>query len=463
MKSVRCVYPTKNDASARGLAPIFNSTAEMLLPCSSPCGFHLSLFGERNLLWAACSNSSSYVEGDSSQASLSFLVRDIFGHASIDITDVVAKYLSLAYHWFPFLDKDTVYSQAAQFISGGFVSGSATNRDNFALLLLSMHIFSERLCQYSPNPAQSALYRTARQIFAVLQSSPDIQLLQCGIILTMYACGHGLGREAYETLTLCIGLIRRLGFSEYYATGSNSSAVKDYRSQHELDLHWSAIILLDRTIVLSTIDHCLPYLVEEAHLPPNSAILRVTQADLYSQEPTRNFLARAEHSIRLGDMLRAMRTCDFVKYEAVERVMCDQIGNYIRMSEGSKFPICETIALTLSALIMLYRTNDYYKVAMDNPKSILTFTCARNMIIETCRAESVWLEKHGWLNSSRPCFIGLCCLYGAAAHLDGLCVDGLPAEDRNILRNAVSEFAMRWKISENFLRHLDSAKRVSGN
>lgn len=147
-----------------------------------------------------------------------------------------------------------------------------------------------------------------------------------------------------------------------------------------------------------------------------------------------------------------------------------------------------------SALIMLYRTNDYYKVARNNPKSMLTFNCARNMIIETCRAESEWLQRHGWFNSTRPCFIGLCCLYGAAAHLDELCVDGLSAEDKSILRNAVSDFSRRWKISgmtllgfflpffllisammalqrihilinetDNFLRHLDLAKRVSSN
>ncbi|KAL7926089.1 hypothetical protein ACQKWADRAFT_281736 [Trichoderma austrokoningii] len=455
LKSVRCVYPTKHDAPARGLAPLANSTADMVLPCYSPCGFHLSPLGERSLLWAACSSYRSFIEGDFSAPSLSHLVRDIFGHVSIDITDVVAKYFSLAYYWFPFLDKDTVYGQASQFISGG----AAANRDGLALLLLCMHVFSESPCQYSPHPAQSVLYRTARQLFAVLQSSPDIQLLQCGIILTMYGCGHGLGREAYETLTICIGLIRRLSFSDYVVPGSTGSAIKDYRSQQELDLHWSAVILLDRTIALSTIDHCLPYLVEEAHLPPNSAILRVTQADLYSQDPNRNFLARAEHAIRMGEMLRAIRSSDFTRYEAVERVMCSEIGDYIRTSEGSKFPMCETIAMTLSGLIMLYRTNDYYKVARHNAKSMLTFNCARNMIIETCRAESEWLQRYGWFNSTRPCFIGLCCLYGAAAHLDGLCEDGLSAEDRSTLRNAVCDFARRWKISDDFLRHLDSAKR----
>lgn len=80
---------------------------------------------------------------------------------------------------------------------------------------------------------------------------------------------------------------------------------------------------------------------------PNSAILSVTKADLYSHEAIRNFLARAYHAIRMGDTLRAIRTDDFTQYEAVEREMCRETGDYIRTSEGSNFPICETIAMTL--------------------------------------------------------------------------------------------------------------------
>lgn len=93
---------------------------------------------------------------------------------------------------------------------------------------------------------------------------------------------------------------------------------------------------------------------------------------------------------------------------------------------------------------MLYRTNDYYKLSSDNPKSILTFNCAHNMIMETCRAEAEWVHKHGWLNNSRPCFLGLCCLYGAAVHLDGL--DGLSADDAWTLRNSLMGFSARWKL-----------------
>lgn len=49
----------------------------------------------------------------------------------------------------------------------------------------------------------------------------------------------------------------------------------------------------------------------------------------------------------MGDTLRAIRTDDFTQYEAVEREMCRETGDYIRTSEGSNFPICETIAMTL--------------------------------------------------------------------------------------------------------------------
>jgi hypothetical protein len=68
------------------------------------------------------------------------------------------------------------------------------------------------------------------------------------------------------------------------------------------------------------------------------------------------------------------------------------------------------------------------------------------MIIETCRAEAEWIQRHGWLNNSRPCFLGLCCLYGAAAHLDELCQDALSTEDMWALRNSLLAFSTRWKL-----------------
>lgn len=274
-KAIRCVYPTKSDAPVRGLAPASNSTTNMLTACPGLCSFHLSPLGERNFLWVACSSNGSYVEGDYPQPSLSRFVRDIFDHSGISLTDVVTKYFGLAYYWLPTLDREAVYVEAAHFISD-----EGVNNDAFALLLLCMHIFAESPCESQFQSTQSTLYRTARQLFVILQSSPSIStrtLLQCGIILTTYACGHGLGKEAYETLTICIGLIRRLSMDGYAATGARHSRGQESYDQLELDLCWSGIILLDRyatkTIKVMMMGGDTNFVNETAPLPSPTSIV----------------------------------------------------------------------------------------------------------------------------------------------------------------------------------------------
>ncbi|KAL7959509.1 hypothetical protein V8C34DRAFT_113654 [Trichoderma compactum] len=480
-KAIRCVYPTKDNGAVRGLAPVSSSTSHMLIPCSRPCSFHLSPHGKRDLLWAACSKHDSYIQGSYSQPTLYRVVRDIFDHGGISVTDVVTRYFDLAHYWLPILDREAVYDEAAS-----FNLDEAGNHDGFALLLLCMHTFTESPCENQPQPTQNVLYRTLRQLFVILQSSPDIPartLLQCGIILTAYACGHGMAKEAYETLTICIGLIRRLSIDEYVTAEPRMGADHGLYDHLELDLCWSGIILLDRTIVLSNIDQCLPYLVEAHHIPPNSGIFQATKSDLYSRHAIRNLLARAEHVLRLGEMLKNINGPDAEKYEAVETAVCNEIAEFIRTTEGGKFPLCETVAMALSALIMLYRKQNYYRMSIDNfnvLRAVLTFNSIHNMIMDTCRDEAEWVQAHGWSNNSRPCFLGLCCLYGAAAHLDELRAEGLSREDVWTLRNSLVEFSHRWKLggmpfsrpfavrmqnlmvkAESFLKHLSSVKRIN--
>ncbi|KAK4084264.1 uncharacterized protein Triagg1_744 [Trichoderma aggressivum f. europaeum] len=325
----------------------------------------------------------------------------------------ITSYFDLAHYWLPILDREAVYDEAAR-----FNLDEAGNHDAFALLLLYI-------------PART--------------------LLQCGIILTAYACGHGMTKEAYETLTICIGLIRRLSIDDYVTAGPRMGADHSLYDHLELDLCWSGIILLDRTIVLSNIDHCLPYLLEASHIPPNSGIFQATKSDLYSQDAIRNLLARAEHVLRLGDMLKNINGPDAEKYEAVETAVCNEIADFIRTTEGGKFPLCETVAMALSALIMLYRKQNYYRMSIDNfnvLRAVLTFNSIHNMIMDTCRDEAEWVQAHGWSNNSRPCFLGLCCLYGAAAHLDELRAEGLAREDIWTLRNSLAEFSNRWKLGD---------------
>ncbi|KAL7814467.1 hypothetical protein V8C26DRAFT_421411 [Trichoderma gracile] len=422
-KAVRCVYPSKSDAAVRELVLVSNAD-HMITACSRSCRFHLSPLGERELLWAACSKNSPHKEDVFSQPSLSRLVGGIFNHGGISATDVVTKYFDLAYHWLPTLDRDVTYDKTAR-----FNLGEPVDHDAFALLLLCMHLFAESPCEDHTQPSPSTLYRTSRQLFAILHSSTGTSaptLLQCGIILTAYACGHGLSREAYEALTMCIGLIRGLSIDGYHMTDIYKSTNTNHSEQLELDRCWSGIILLDRTIALSSIDHHLPYLVEAHHLPPGSAIFRVSKSDLYGRDAVRNLLARAEYAIRL----------EIYKH----------VSDYICTTQGGSFPLCETVAMSLSALVMLYRRKEYYNASSNNPKTIMAFKCARNMIMETCRAEADWVRRHGWLNNSRPCFLGLCCLYGAAAHLNELSLQGLSTQDTWTLRDSLLGLSARWKL-----------------
>ncbi|KAL7810346.1 hypothetical protein V8C44DRAFT_333020 [Trichoderma aethiopicum] len=426
----------------------------MVTACSRHCRFHLSPLGERELLWAACSKNGSHKEDVFSQPSLSRLVRDIFDHGGISATNVVTKYFDLAYHWLPTLDREATYDEAAR-----FHLDEPADHDAFALLLLCMHLFAENPCEDYAQSIPNGLYRTIRKLFAILQSSTGpsaFTLLQCGIILTTYACGHCLSREAYETLTMCIGLIRGLSIDGYNMTVTHKRTNCDSSQQLELDRCWSGIILLDTTISLSSIDHNLPSLVEAHHLPPNSAILRVSDSDLYGRDAVRNLFARAEYAIRLGDMLKVIRSSDISKYAMIETEIYKHISDYICTTQGGSFPLCETVAMSLSALITLYRRQEYYKTSIINPKTIMAFKCAQNMILETCRAEADWVRRHGWLKNSRPCFLGLCCLYGAAAHLNKLSLQGLSTEDVWILRSSLLGFLARWKLGDNFLRHLNS-------
>lgn len=87
--------------------------------------------------------------------------------------------------------------------------------------------------------------------------------------------------------------------------------------------------------------------MEAHHVPPNSAIFQVSEADLYGRDAVRNLLARAEHAVRLGDMLKNIKGADIEKYEEVETEICNQISDYIRTTEGGNFPLCETVAMSL--------------------------------------------------------------------------------------------------------------------
>ena len=204
----------------------------------------MSPLAERYLVWAACaSDSDREDESSHSQPTLSSLIQDIFTAGGVDLRTTIETYFSIAHNWLPILDKEQLY-----FDTSHLLGRPDYQNDVLALLLLCIYIFIQPPCQHPNHSVKTALYRTARRLFFLLQLSShgsDIGLLQSGLLLVTYGLGHGLSKDAYGTLSVCTSLAQQLSPGE--------SKMDDCRQDKgprpeitKLDLCWSGIILLDR-------------------------------------------------------------------------------------------------------------------------------------------------------------------------------------------------------------------------
>ncbi|KAK9444966.1 Zn(2)-C6 fungal-type DNA-binding domain protein [Metarhizium brunneum] len=455
---VKCTYPARDQAALRQIASVSQFAADTLVILRGLCPLDVSPAGERALLWAACARQSTFVDDeDAPQASLSCIINDVFDSAGVHVVGTVIGYFDIAHHWLPILDRDNVLASTENFVAQKGVS--AVEDDAFALMIVCMYLFITPPCQHANHPVRHTLYRTVKSLFSVLQASSDttarVLLMQSGIILATHEIGHGMSKDAYETLIACRSLLQRINLHDHITNlaGQTGRHVSLHRLQ--LDLCLSAIILLDMTVVLSTIDHDLPQLVHPSQVPQDSLLHRASNDDIYGEDAVRNLFARAQHALRLGDMSRSIgSSTDLAQCEAIEKTIYGQIGSYISKTQGGRFPLCETVAMSLSTLMVLYRKTNYLTSAVGDAKSNMAATCAYNLIIDTCRVESELLQRHGWHNSRRPCFLGLCCLLAASVHLDKLCPNGLEDGDAQQLRQALTGFSSRWKLGDVLLRQL---------
>lgn len=79
----------------------------------------------------------------------------------------------------------------------------------------------------------------------MLQASGEVtlELLQTGLLITYYACGHGLPREAHLTLATCVAIAQQMGCDFDFEEMSDLSDLHSERSV----CRW-AIVLLDRFV-----------------------------------------------------------------------------------------------------------------------------------------------------------------------------------------------------------------------
>ncbi|KAI8662450.1 Zn(2)-C6 fungal-type domain-containing protein [Fusarium sp. Ph1] len=443
-KAVACDYKATASSQISAFSPGTQVEAAVLVHLRDSCSFDLSPLAERYLIWAACaSDDSAGDEGNHAQPTLSTLIQGIFSAGGVDLPAMIETYFTIAHSWLPILDKEQLYLDISHLLGYPGYQNDVT-----ALLLICIHIFLQQPCQHPNHSVRSALYRTARRLFFLLQTSarsPSIALLQSGLLLAAYELGHGMSKDAYGTLGVCTSLAQQLSLEP----GGCDRGMIQRSEITQLDLCWSGIVLLDRyvpplsseskakeysndacrTIMLSDFDYRIPQSVGLNHQFVGAAVGKASDEDLHGDDLPRKFVARAKVALHIGKILDAMASPDPVQREEAETSL---------HRLGKSFPLCEAVAMSLSALAILYCLRDTQISTLSSPATRSAVQSVYNIVFDTFHTEGE---------------------IGAAIRMDRLCVDGLASEDLKELRSTLESFSTRWKLGESFIEALNAGRK----
>lgn len=157
------------------------------------------------------------------------------------IEKVARQYFATVHRWLPIVDKSVCYDA----IRRQRVDAGASPGPHFSLLFLCMALVSRSRCAtFRHGPEESSLYLLTRRLFLTSQTlPPSLALLQAGLLIVSYECGHGLERSSYLTLASCVALARVLGYDQDLAPALNAG--QEDLADPEV-LCWGAIVLMDR-------------------------------------------------------------------------------------------------------------------------------------------------------------------------------------------------------------------------
>jgi hypothetical protein len=224
------------------------------------CGcLEISSKGELCFLRAITSNGSGQVAYGDPDLDLDQLVRSTIGIESGGVDKVVHQYFETVHRWLPIVDK-SVCSNAMKRLRED--TGRSCD-DHFPLLILCMALVTQSRCvAFRHVPEENSLYLLTRRLFLISQTlQPSLAMLQAGLLIVTYACGHGLEKSSYVTLASCVALARVMGYDQDLA-GSLNAGQDDLADPTVLC--WSAIVLLDR---------CVPRDFNLVAIPPTNSPL----------------------------------------------------------------------------------------------------------------------------------------------------------------------------------------------
>ncbi|KAI0435450.1 hypothetical protein F5Y09DRAFT_4151 [Xylaria sp. FL1042] len=449
-KSLRCDYTVPTD----NVALLHHTTiANVVLLRTNSCLPSLTEVAWNLLFDTVCNPQISHKE----VKGLFILVQRILKATGTSPVDVAQTFRASIYPWFPILD-------TAAFIHRIESSKDEGTNDRSALLVLCMHIINQTPCQHESHVARNSFYLAARRLFFFFQDAGSrcpVELLQAGLLITLYECTHGLWTSAYLSLANCIALSHLAGLS-YTDTFSH------HGDNYGRACAW-AIILLDRLMSLLNLDDPRPSL-----LPPDESrndmgwLSRLNCSELIDEEH-RNFpehtklYAASQTAHNLGD---ALRYISFSKrgstvplsFDSIDTSATSLIGKLLSKSQTHPLYLCDTTAFAVSVLVSL-RSHDHFvrsQETHENLQTVMSLHSALNMAHDMVHTATKMTENSQIGDIS---FIGLASVLRAAIYI--ITVKGKSLDEKvwDEIEDLLLCFSKRWIIGVQLLNEFMRQKQ----
>ncbi|KAF2194385.1 hypothetical protein K469DRAFT_650145 [Zopfia rhizophila CBS 207.26] len=416
-------------------------TPTSLLVRRCPDCLDLSTYCARELLQAAGT--------DLDPCHLARLICEFFDTARITIKDIVDDYCATIHPWLPIIDQEQLRTRLGSWPQSGDAE--------LATLIWALYLVTRRPCVNNGHSMRNLSYQTLGQIFMLRATAgATLELLQAGLLITYYACGHGLPRDAYMTLATCVTIARLMGFD---FEDTNDPPGLD--SQHSV-CRW-AIVLLDRTVALSSVNDPVPLALP---LSPNSNA-KCLASVLDSKGPYRSFDISSRVALLIGAALgyandpRPIRLAGSTygdTYNRMEILVRELI--FTNKNGPDPYTFCESTALAVIAHLALQIVNPSGKNIGANPKEELLLRSTLRMVRDQFRASTHMVQEG---NADSMPVVALCALSRAAAISVRLCENELLDEELHDLRFNLQRFGSRWTIGRIYLQYIDEITHVKNN
>ncbi|KIW04950.1 uncharacterized protein PV09_04115 [Verruconis gallopava] len=363
---------------------------------------------------------------------------------SIGLTqdELCDRYLQTIHEWLPIIDE----SKVRDFM------GSPSNGKIFdsGVLLWSLYLVTRQPCPDHVRSMRDSTYRAARQLF-LLQASENasIELLQAGLLIAYYACGHGFPQDAHIVLANCLSIAQ---FQDIMIPTTRDESIDDVE---KYACSW-ALILLDRTIALSSFEKPLPPI---CHQRKFWDLDEITSLDIFERQFSSFFVA-ARVAQRIGNALEMINRHEPLisatsayreEYEQLSVLTRNLIG--IIMADPDTYTYCASTALAVCVFVGLQMLNPKCFEAGPPTKEVLEFQYMLRILRDKFKA-STYLMERGNQGVIPP--LANCILARGAVMLSQLGWQKyLPEDEFTELRANLERVGKRWAIGASTLQFID--------